>query len=418
MFAFWLTLPIGLRLTLLSILGIVLGAAANHVIYRYAWYPRPIGPWGRPHENAAARKASDRVPIVGWFGLRRESELHGGGFWIRPILIEVAMAIGIPAYYWFVTQTGMLLPIEIRNPAAIAAAEHRMTILFASHLIMISLMVAATFIDFDEQTIPDVLTIPGTLIALALSCLSMQVLMPSFDLNGIQQPIAFHLPATLDPKWFGPKGFWTGVGIWTTWCFALSNRRVILRRGAAKAVQYFCVSLVRYPSWKYLLAMWLIGAVAIRIVFGFGGQAWIGLLTALIGMGIGGGVVWTIRIVGSAAMRREALGFGDVTLMAMIGAFIGWQGAVMSFFLAPIAAIAIVLVYFIITRNSEIPFGPYLCAGTLLTIFWWDGLVNGWFLGNLAILGPFMLWLFIALTGIMGVMLFVWRILKESYFGE
>ena len=86
--------------------------------------------------------------------------------------------------------------------------------------------------------------------------------------------------------------------------------------------------------------------------------------------------------------------------------------------LAPIAAIAIVLVYFIITRNSEIPFGPYLCAGTLLSIFGWDRLVNGWFLGNLAILGPFMLWLFVALTGIMGVMLYFWRVLKETMFGE
>ena len=83
-----------------------------------------------------------------------------------------------------------------------------------------------------------------------------------------------------------------------------------------------------------------------------------------------------------------------------------------------IAAIVIVLIYFIVTRNSEIPFGPYLCAGTLITVFLWDRLVSGWFLANLAILGPFLLWLFIALTGIMGVMLFVWRLIKERYIYE
>ncbi|QDV81835.1 Type 4 prepilin-like proteins leader peptide-processing enzyme [Stieleria magnilauensis] len=421
--AFWITLPIELRLVLLALLGLAIGVLANWAIYRLAWDARLIGPWVPADETAPPRKMSDRIPILGWLGLRREASIHGSGFWIRPMLIELAMAIGIPLYYWFVTQTGLLLPPADRVPVVIAGVQPWMTIVFVSHLIMISLMVAATFIDFDEQTIPDEITIPGTLIALVVACVTMtDSFLPALDLNGVLVPIAFYLPAPAEaPKWTGPTGWWTGVGIWTMWCFALSNRRLILRRGPLKAFEYFFASLVRnkpYNPWKALLAMWLIGAVGVRIVFGIGGDAWIGLLTALIGLGVGGGVVWAIRIVGSLAMRREAMGFGDVTLMAMIGAFIGWQGAVMSFFLAPIAAIAIVLVYFIITRNSEIPFGPYLCAGTLLSIFGWDRLVNGWFLGNLAILGPFMLWLFVALTGIMGVMLYFWRVLKETMFGE
>jgi prepilin signal peptidase PulO-like enzyme (type II secretory pathway) len=144
----------------------------------------------------------------------------------------------------------------------------------------------------------------------------------------------------------------------------------------------------------------------------------VGLLTGLVGMAVGGGVVWAIRIVAGGAMGVEALGFGDVTLMAMVGAFLGWQAAVMGFFLAPFAAIFIVLVYLVITRESRVPFGPYLCAGSLLTILMWDSVMNDWFLPNFAVLGPFVLWLFIALTGIMGVMLFVWRIIKESYFRE
>lgn len=411
MIANWIALPLALRLVLLSVCGLIFGAAANHAIYRYAWYWRLIGPWGRPHEKATDRKWTDRVPVMGWFALRRESTIHGRGYWIRPLLIELAMAIGVPAMYWFETQSGRLLPA---NPAS----ESWLTIVFASHLILLTLMVAATFIDFDEQTIPDMLTIPGTLVALVLGTVSLNVYLPATRVDGVVMPCLFCLPAPLQPKWLGPQGWWTAIGIWTGWCFALSNRRVILRRGWVKALEYFVASLLRYPSWKYLLAMWVAGFFGIRIVYGIGGNAWIGLLTALVGLGVGGGVVWAIRIVGSAAMRREALGFGDVTLMAMIGAFIGWQGAVMSFFLAPIAAVGIVLLYFIITRRSEIPFGPYLCAGTLLTIFGWNRLVDGWFLPNLAVLGPFMLWLFIALTGMMGVMLFFWRLIKESFLGE
>ena len=414
--AFWMTLPVSLRFFLLGILGVLLGAFANHAIYRFAWFPRPISPWGKPDENAPPRTAVDRIPILGWFGLRREFEIHGTAFWIRPLAIEIALGAGIPAYYYWLTQTGSVLPMALRNPGVIAANEAWMTAIFVSHLLMITLMVAATFIDFDEQTIPDLLTVPGTLLALIAGAVTTSVFLPGIDAAGLLRPMTFELPAAGPGAiWFERTGLWTALGIWTGWCFALSNRRVILRHGLVKALEYFLASLVRYPTWRLLLAMWLFGGVAIRVVFSIGGLHWLGLFTALVGLAVGGGVVWVIRIVGSLAMRREALGFGDVTLMAMIGAFVGWQGAVMSFFLAPIAAIGIVLVYFLITRNSEVPFGPYLCAGTMLTIFGWDRLVTGWFLNNLAILGPFMLWLFVALTGIMGGLLLVWRIVKETY---
>ena len=91
----------------------------------------------------------------------------------------------------------------------------------------------------------------------------------------------------------------------------------------------------------------------------------------------------------------------------------------LGFFLAPFAAIAIVIVQFIVTREPRIPFGPYLCAGTLLTIIFWDGCFNGWFAKNFALMGPNVpLWMGIALLSIMGVMLFVWRNVKERLFAE
>ncbi|MEO1615788.1 MAG: A24 family peptidase [Planctomycetota bacterium] len=409
----WTTLPIGVRYAVLALVGLVVGAIANHVIYRCAWYSRPIGPWGKPHPDASVGSWRDRVPVLGWWAMRRDHGVHGSGFWIRPLLIELAMAAGIPWLYWAETQTQMYVP------AAGVVAPFWLHFVFASHVLLVALMVPATFIDFDEQTIPDAITIPGTLAGLVLATFSLYFFAPAVNAAGGIQPITFNLPAPLDlKKWMGPAGLRIAILVWTGWCFALLNRRVILRRGLAKAVEYFVASLFRYPTWKLVAAMWVVGFFAIFGVHSLGGNHWVGLLTSLIGLGVGGGVVWTIRIVGSLAMGREALGFGDVTLMAMIGAFVGWQAAVMSFFLAPIAAIAIVLVYYLITRNSEIPFGPYLCAGTMLTLFGWKKLVAGWFLSNLAILGPFMLWLFLALAAIMGVMLYFWRIFKEAYLYE
>ena len=79
-----LSIPIEFRLAILFVLGCFFGAAINRGIYGLAWYPRPISPWSRPHPDAPPRRSWDRLPVIGWLGLRREADLHGAGFWVRP----------------------------------------------------------------------------------------------------------------------------------------------------------------------------------------------------------------------------------------------------------------------------------------------------------------------------------------------
>ena len=408
------------RLIMLALFGIVGGALANHVIYRWCYFPRAISVWGPVDEKAPARMSSDRIPILGWLGMRREATVHGGGFWVRPMLIEIGLACALPALYWMETQTGGLLPVVDRIPGNIAAFEKWGTRIFFGHAILLLLMTAATFIDFDEQTIPDIITIPGTIVALILGAISTMGFMPADVMmpNGTTglMPTTFDLPR-LNPiaPWCTTKGLVTGLAIWSAWCFALADRRVILRKGFAKAVEFFFAGLVRYPTWKLLAAIWIVGTTLISWAW-WTGAAWHGLFSALVGLAVGGGIVWAIRIVASGAMRVEAMGFGDVTLMAMIGAFLGWQGAVAAFFLSPFAAIAIIIVQYIITRNPRVPFGPYLCAGAVLTIVYWDTVYNQSLAPNFQVLGPMMLWMCLALLGLMGVMLFVWRLIKEAMF--
>ena len=85
------------------------------------------------------------------------------------------------------------------------------------------------------------------------------------------------------------------------------------------------------------------------------------MLTSLIGMAATGGLVWGVRLIGSFSLRREAMGFGDVTLMMMIGTFLGWQAGPILFFLSPFAAIVIGLAQLIFRRDDVIPYGPFLC---------------------------------------------------------
>jgi prepilin signal peptidase PulO-like enzyme (type II secretory pathway) len=121
-----------------------------------------------------------------------------------------------------------------------------------------------------------------------------------------------------------------------------------------------------------ILMMAIFGIIATAICWHLGGVHWTGLLTALVGMAAGGGVVWAFRILGSAVLKREAMGFGDVTLLAMIGTFVGWQASLIIFFLSPFAALVVGLIRLVLFRQREIPFGPFLCLAALATIFYWD----------------------------------------------
>ena len=138
--------------------------------------------------------------------------------------------------------------------------------------------------------------------------------------------------------------------------------------------------VVRHRVTYWILAMGVVGSAAVAAVWYGNDERWIALLSALVGMAAGGGMIWAVRIVGTAVLQREAMGFGDVTLMAMIGAFLGWQACLMVFFLAPLAGLVIGIVQWILFRDNEIPYGPFLClAAAAVVVFWarvWDWAVG------------------------------------------
>ncbi|QDT09850.1 prepilin peptidase [Planctomycetes bacterium K23_9] len=419
MIDFWIGLPLNLRYLVLAISGLVAGSAANYLIYTWCYFPRPISPWAPADKKTPTRTWADRLPVLGWMTLRREREIHGTGFWIRPLLIELALAIAFPLLYWFESQIGGLLPVGLQgNAQLVKDFEAWGSQLTVGHAFLLFLLVAGTFIDFDEQTIPDVLTVPGTIIGLLLAACSAYWFLPVDVANGNEtwlSPAYFNLPwAPLAPKWRTSTGLMTGLAIWSLWCFALADRRIITRKGFAKAIEFFFAGLVRLPTWKLLAGIWVAGVIGIAAVFAIGGDRWHGLLTSLVGLAVGGGIVWAIRIVAWVSMRREAMGFGDVTLMAMIGAFLGWQAALTTFFLAPFTSIAIVTIKLLITRETETPFGPYLSAGAILTVAFWPTLYPKLAI-NFVLLGPAVLPFAVAILAIMGVMLFAIQVAKGFF---
>jgi prepilin signal peptidase PulO-like enzyme (type II secretory pathway) len=64
----------------------------------------------------------------------------------------------------------------------------------------------------------------------------------------------------------------------------------------------------------------------------------------------------------------------DVTLMMMIGTFLGWPMCVVVFFFSPFAAVVIGLIQLMTKRDDVIPYGPFLCVAALFVIVYWAGI--------------------------------------------
>jgi prepilin signal peptidase PulO-like enzyme (type II secretory pathway) len=144
---------------------------------------------------------------------------------------------------------------------------------------------------------------------------------------------------------------------------------------------------------------------------------WHILLSSLLGLAFAGGVTWAVRLSASFGFGREALGFGDVTLMAMIGAYVGWQSSLIVFFLAPILALSFVTIRWIVTRDSATPYGPYLCAAVVVLLVFWDSLWTNW-AAIIFDLGTGMILVgLVSCVVAIGAMLWIWQSIKRVVFG-
>jgi leader peptidase (prepilin peptidase)/N-methyltransferase len=93
------------------------------------------------------------------------------------------------------------------------------------------------------------------------------------------------------------------------------------------------------------------------------------LLASVVGLGVGLGLTWGIRNLGSRVFRKEAMGLGDVKLMAMIGAFLGWKAALLTMCLGCVSGAVAGGIGLLLGRGNRIPFGPYLALGAVIAMF-------------------------------------------------
>ena len=105
-------------------------------------------------------------------------------------------------------------------------------------------------------------------------------------------------------------------------------------------------------------------------------------LDSLIGILVGGGSLLLVAVVYEKLTGHEGMGGGDIKLLAMLGAFLGWEGVLFTIMASSLLGTVIGGGAMLISgkgRRFAIPFGPFLSLGAVLYILWGDVLI-GWYL--------------------------------------
>lgn len=347
----------------LFVLGAIVGSFLNVCVYRLPLREDVIGAWrgviSPPSSCPFCRQrifSRDNVPIFGWLWLRGRCRNCRHRISARYPIVEFLNGLLFVGLYAAIVPVGFQAPLESSvlwtdlSPLArinfhgdqVAALHWQ----YAYYLVFAEALFAASLIDIDLQIIPDSVTVPAMVVGFAGSLLGTCYLVPVWSQNPLLVDLlwgAFSPPETVSP-------WWVQVSV-PQWCY-------------------------QYPRLH-------------------------GLAVSFAGFVVGGGVIWFVRIVGAWVFRREAMGFGDVILMAMIGSFLGWQPTLVVFFLAPLCALVVVAASAFVRRDREIPFGPYLSIAALLVMLAWQpiyGMSERFFS-----LGPFVP----VLGAVLGVLLIV-----------
>ncbi len=102
-------------------------------------------------------------------------------------------------------------------------------------------------------------------------------------------------------------------------------------------------------------------------------------LNSLIGILLGGGSLFLVAAVYQWLFKREGMGGGDVKLLAMIGAFLGWKSVILTILLGSLVGSIIGVIVMVMKEKDfkyAIPFGPFLSLGAVLSLFYGEKIIQ------------------------------------------
>lgn len=330
----------------------------------------------------------------------------------RRWMVFAAAIAGVGLWWWEVRALGL-------QGGGVGPGPDAATVLVrcAAHGVLFAFLAAATWIDLRHRVIPDGVTMPGVLLGLVAVWAWPAVLLPVIGETSrafgpplrVPDVLAWYggLGSAAAPEWMGAAPHLAGLlvllAIYLAWWSVCTAPWLDPAVPADRAAAW----------WRRLeprTLVLVVGLAAIVAAWWHGGERFAGLGSSLAGVAVAAGLVWSVREGASRALGREAMGLGDVTLMAMVGAWVGWQAAVLAFFLAAFLGLAHGLVQVLRHRESELPYGPSLCLASVMVIVGWRWL---WPLVEGTFADPLLLAVVLgAVVGLTAVTLSVWRWLR------
>jgi leader peptidase (prepilin peptidase)/N-methyltransferase len=356
--------------TLFSFLAFVLGAVAgsflNVCIYRM---PRDLSV-NRPRRsfcpNCKKRiPFSQNIPLISWLFLRGRCASCGERIPFRYFTVELLTALLFLAVW-----------LQFRSASC--------WLLVFPYWILVGLLIVATFIDFEHFIIPDEITWGGAVAGLILSFVIPQMMMTGSNIFGLLWSLVG-----------AATGYFLLWGVVELGKIAFGKKRAVYdepelfewtRKGDDAEIRLGEELML----WSDMFArekdqLVLLTKTATIDGNDFRNETLTFFYNRLLlkGREFPLGKIDNVKAdVIEVVIPREAMGFGDVKLIACIGAFLGWQAVIFTVVAASVVGACVGVATIAIGKrelSSKIPFGPYLALGALIWIFYgWD--IVTWYL--------------------------------------
>lgn len=351
--------------------GCFIGSFLNVCIHRLPRNLSVVTPPSRCGACGTVLTWYDNLPLLGYVMLRGRSRCCGTAFSPRYVVMEIITGVLTAGLLWW--SLTMMPPAEwlllAGIPETVATGISAAVILAFAFMLLV-----ASVIDFDHMIIPDELTIAfqacGPL--LALGCASSM----SFSF--------LWSPAT----WLGETGaFVTHADNSTFIALVLGGGGAAIALLALSLPVAYAVYVRKAPHqqrWSdkdygaFRTSVWWFMAVSflhliVIMVFVSLGKPWandaaVHMTIACAGSLFGWWILYGVGLVGTVLLGRNAMGFGDVKLLAPIGALLGPIGVLYTVLVASLVGVMVGLPGRLLKAQREIPFGPSLSVGAIVVL--------------------------------------------------
>lgn len=363
--------------------GACVGSFLNVLAWRLPTGQSVVTPPSRCPRCGHRLRWHENLPIVGWLRLRGRCGGCRAPISVQYPLVEVLVAIlftlAFLAFYAPFDRTGAQWLHDAASPWWHLQGFGRSWPAFLVVVLAIAGLVAMTIVDAKTMLIP--VEIPTGVTAIAFTGWLAQGFMPESRALRDWVPI----PVASWTVVFAAVGMLLGLGV-SRWLVATGRLRPSFSDWADHVAPDGDGGDYPHARREMLaeIAFILPGlagagiACVVAALLGFTSsetvcQPMTLLGGSMLGWIVGGALVWSVRILGTLAFGREAMGLGDVHLQAAVGAAFGWRVALLGFFVAVFIAITWAAAAFLLRRFSnffrrEIPFGPHLAAAAILFV--------------------------------------------------